>query len=147
MAIRRIQSKGPFRHDEAKAATALIYPGHLLKFNSAGKVLAHANEGGKAEAIFAGEDALQGKTVATIYTLNSVVDLVIPGKGSEVNAMIQDEQDIAIGDQLISAGDGTLIEVSEDSAGSTSEVIAVATAACDLTGSNTSNTLSPVRVL
>ena len=144
----RIHSKGPFRQEEAIAHAAGVYPGMLVMLNSDGEVAVHATEGGRAEAAFAMEDALQGKTVDDVYTVGTIVTYILPGKGSVVNAMIEDGQDVAIGDHLISAGNGKLKVSTDIESGETlSQVIAVAEEACDLTGSDTSDTLSAVRIL
>jgi hypothetical protein len=107
----RIHSKGPFVHEEYTAGNALIKPGMLLDFNVAGSaVVPHAISGGEAEAMFAEEDALQGKTVDDLYANASIVSVIIPNKGSEIRALIKDGQDITPGDELQSNGDGTLIK-------------------------------------
>ena len=104
----RIHLKGPYTHDEADAGEAGIYPGMLLKVASDGDVEIHDTEGGRAEALFATEDSLQGNTVATVYTVDNPVMLILPGLGCEVNALIAAGEDIAIGDWLCSNGDGCL---------------------------------------
>jgi hypothetical protein len=147
MATNRIHLKGPYRQDEAVTGAASIKPGHLVKKNSAGAVVVHGTEGGKAAPIFAAEDALQGKMVSEAYANAALATLVIPNVGSVVNAMIKDGENIAIGDHLISDGAGRLIEAAEDSALSTSEVVAIAEEACDLTGSNTVDTLCAVMIV
>jgi len=143
----RIHSKGAFRYEEFDAGEAGIYPGMLLEVNSSGDVIKHNTEGARAEKMFAQEDALQGKTVDDVYTANNPVGCILPVSGSEVNALIEDGQDISIGEELISAGNGCLKSASDLESGETlSEVIAIAAEACDLTGSGTSNTLAAVRV-
>ncbi len=146
----RVHNKGPFRHEENKAAAAGIYPGMLLILDSADKVAVHATEGGAlgGEAMFAEEDALQGNTIATVYTIDEIVSVIIPNKGSVVNALIEDGQDISIGDKLISAGNGKLKVTTDLESGETlANVIGIATEAIDLTGSNSSDTLSAVRIV
>jgi len=145
----RIHSKGPYTHEEYIAAEAGIYPGMLLKLDSSGYVGIHDDENGRAEALFAEEDALQGNTVSTVYTVANLVSCILPGMGCEIRALIQDEQDISIGDRLVSAGDGTLKALGTlDSEAIDVFVIAVAMEACDLTGSDTpaAGTLCRVRV-
>jgi len=144
----RVHSKGTYVHEEANAGAAGIYPGMLLKLNSSGNVVVHNIEGGRGEAMFAEEDALQGNTIETVYTSGQPVMLILPNKGSVVNAMIEDGQDISIGDELMSTGDGKLKKASDLESGETlSQVIAIAVEACDLTGSNSSDTLSGVRIV
>ena len=116
--------------------------------NSSGQIVVHNSEGGWAEAAFALEDALQGNTIATVYTSGAVAQYMLPVKGAVVNALIADGQDIAIGEKLISGGDGTLISFDDSASGISNPIpIAVAEEARDLTGSNTSNTISAVRIL
>lgn len=147
MAKRRIHSKGAYSYEERLAGEAGIYPGMLLEVNSAGAVIKHNSEAARAEKIFALEDALQGSTVATVFTAANPVPVIIPNSGSEVNALIKAGENIAIGDELMSAGDGTLIAVGSISSGVTLyEVVAVALEAEDLSGSGDVNTLIRVRV-
>ncbi len=146
---RRIHSKGPFTYEEYKANAEEIYPGHLIQVNSSNKVIPHDMIGGKGEAMFAQEDALQGKNVATIYAADNIVGCILPGKGCEVYARIQDAQDISIGDPLMSGGDGTLIIVADTSGADADEVIAYAAEDIDATASNTPaiGTLGRVRIV
>jgi len=139
----RIHSAGTYRHEEHTADVAGIYPGMLLEVDSSNQVLPHSSVGDIAEALFAEEDALQANTVDTVYTIENVVSCILPNKGSEVRALIQADQDIAIGDKLVSGGDGTLIERTA----TTQRVIAYAMEACDLTDSGAVNTLARVRVI
>ncbi len=145
----RIHSKGPFRHEEAVAGIAGIYPGMLLKLNSSGEVILHTTEGGELgdEVLIAEEDALQGNTIATVYTLAEVVSYIVAPKGSVLNMLIEDGQDIAIGDKIMSAGNGKLKITTDLESGETlAHVVGVAEEANDLTGSNTSDTISAVRL-
>lgn len=148
MAKRRIHSIGDYRQEEANAGEAGIYPGMLVKLNSSGNVIKHDVQGGFAEAAFAVEDALQGKTVSDVYANGSKVTYILPAKGSVVNALINAGENIAIGDKLISNGDGTLVEIgAADSAGTTTEIIAIAVEACDLSASGAVDTLAAVRIV
>lgn len=144
MAVRRIESKGSFEHIEAIAVEANIKPGMQVLLDSAGKFAIHGTAGGNYgdEIIIVIEDALQGKTVDDAYAINTRCFAVIPHDGAEVNLLIADEQDIAIGDKIIANGSGKFKETT----GVPKGMIGVATAANDLTGSNSSDTLSPVRI-
>jgi len=115
MAHQRIHGKGPYTHDEANASEAGIYPGMLLELDSAGGVIMHNTENGRMEALFAEEDALQGKTVSDVYTNGSKVSLILPGLGCEVCALLADGEDVLIGDYLVSNGDGCLKKQTDDS--------------------------------
>ena len=144
----RIHSKGPYCQEEYKANSALIYPGYLLRLDANGEVLPHDNSGAVCEAIFAVEDALQGKAVDTIYADDSIVTVILPGKGSVVNAMIEADEDVAIGDGLMSNGNGKLVVRSPDSAiGHEEYIVAFAMEACDCTGSNPADARCAVRVV
>ena len=60
----------------------------------------------------------------------------------------RDGQDVSTGDQLISAGNGKLKVLSDLESGETVEqIVGIATEDCDLTVSNSDDTLSPVRIL
>ena len=93
--------------EELKAAAA-ITPGMLVEINSAGKVQAHATGDGFVLPMFAKEDALQGKTIDQDYAATDPVLCWIPGRGDIVNAILHDEENVAIGDLLSSYGNGTL---------------------------------------
>ena len=146
---RRIHSKGPFTYEEYEANAEEIYPGMLIQVNSSGKVILHDTLGGKGEAMFAHEDALQGRTVSTIYEADDVVGCILPSQGCEVFARIQDAQDISEGDPLMSGGDGTLIAVADLSGAAADEIIAYAAEDIDATASSTpaAGTLGRVRVV
>lgn len=146
----RIHSKGPFRHDEAYASEAGIYPGMLCTLNSLGKLAIHVVEGGALgdEVLVAEEDALQGKTVDTVYPINQIASFMIPNKGSVVNMLIEDGQDISKGDKLISAGNGKLKVTTDLESGETlANVVGISEGDMDLTGSDSSDTISPVRIV
>ena len=147
MATNQIEIKGQFLAEEALAAGA-IKPGHLLQLDSNLKVVVHATEGGYAERAFAKEDALQGKTTADAYASGDQVFYSLAVPGSVVNAMIKAGQNIAKGDKLISAGDGTLKEDTAITSGTTlKQIIAYAVETKDLSASGAVNTLAAVRVV
>lgn len=146
----RVHSKGPFVQEEAKAGESGIYPGMLIKLNSSGEVIKHTTEGGNLgdETLIAMEDALQGKNADQVYTDGEIVTYMIANVGSVVNMLIEDEQDIDIGDKIMSAGNGKLKETTDLESGETlAKVVGVATEANDLTGSNTDDTRSQVRIV
>lgn len=142
MASNRIHIKGGYSYEEYTIGEANLYPGMLVELNSSGNVVAHDDEGGRGVCMILMEDALQGNTVDTVYT-NATVGLVIqPYKGTEVNVLIEDGQNIAIGTELISAGNGKFKAKADLESGEThDQTIGVAAEACDLTGSNSSDTL------
>jgi hypothetical protein len=93
-------------------AGGTITPGHLVKINSSDEFVVHSTSGGSvAPVLFAIEDALQGKTIADTYTSGNRVRAHLAEPGDEINVLIATSQNIAIGDHLCSAGDGTLAEI------------------------------------
>jgi len=146
----RIHCKGTFRHEEAYANEADIYPGMLLQLDSNGEVGMHDTEGGTIgdEVLIAEEDALQGNAVDTVYADGAIVSYLIPNKGSVVNMLLEDGQDVDIGEKIISAGNGLVKSYDDIGSGRTvSHVLGIAEEARDLTGSTATNTLIPVRVV
>ncbi len=143
--IKRIHSKGTFAQEEYYAAEAGIYPGMLVELNSDGKLIKHASSGGALgdEAMFAMEDYLQGRNVGTVYAINEIVFVIIPNKGSEINALLDDGESVVPGDKIMSGGDGTV----KKNAGGTS-IVGESTGTLDLSASsNTANGLTPVRIV
>lgn len=138
---------GEFRHEEELAA-GTITPGMLVELESTGDVQAHSSEGGVAARAFAEVDALQGNTLDDDYSADDLVMINVEIPGSECQAFLQAGQNVVIGDLLISAGDGTLIENGQESSGVTVyDYIAVAREALDLSGSAAVATLMRVFVL
>lgn len=147
MAARRIHIKGPYEHKEIEAGGA-ITPGHLCYVASTGKVLVHASQGGYHERLYAVEDALQGNPIGTAYSSGNIVSLNLMAPGSEIYAWLKAGANVAIGDTLISAADGTLI--GQDEATTTTnvkQIAAIALEAKDLSASGTVNTLIKVRIV
>ena len=138
--ISRIHSKGDYRYEE-HVADAALSPGHLLEINSDNEVLKHNSASVDAQALFAMEDALQGRLVSTAYAAAEVVPCILPAKGSVVNVYLYAGTSYAVGDILESHGDGTL------TTGTTFPLAVVEDSACDLSGSGAVDTLHPVRIL
>jgi len=138
---------GTFRRDERLAA-GTITPGMLVEIDSSGEFQAHSTEGGDAQLIFAEVDALQGNTLDDDYSADDLVEANIELPGNEVQALLAAGENVDIGDWLISAGDGTLIEEGNESSGVTvKKRIAVALEAEDLSGSDAVDTLIRVQLL
>jgi len=126
MAYRTIHSKGDYRTEEV-AAAGTITPGMLCEMTSAATVQAHSTEGGRAERLVAMEDALQGRAVSTNYSASEIVTLGLPVPGTEMAMLIASGESANIGDELVSAGDGTLKNASNLASASMNEqVIAIA---------------------
>ncbi len=117
-----------------RIAAAAITPGHLVEITSANKVQVHATGGGLAQKAFAVEDDMQGKTISDAYATGNRVQYNVFCGGEEVNAIIADGENIAIGDKLVSNGDGTLKELTSESGDET--VVAIAVEAVDMSGSS-----------
>ena len=108
MAYSTILLKGEGPNIEELEANAAIEPGMLVEYMSTGKVRKHSGKDGHVLPIFALEDELQGKGVKDAYAAGDNVRCWIPRRGDVVNALLEDGQVIAIGDFLVSAGDGHL---------------------------------------
>ena len=93
-------------------------PGHLLEFfSTAGSVRVHSTAGGNALPMFALESDLEGEEITHALTSGEEIQAWIAKRGDEVNALIKNGENIAVGDLLESAGDGTLEKFEADSAG------------------------------
>jgi hypothetical protein len=114
--------------------SAAVTPGHLVVLESTGKIKAHATSDGWAEKAFAVENDLQGENISTAYSSGDLAQYEIMTAGCVVNALIKNGEAIAIGDKLISAGDGTLKEASSEI--DFDSIIGVAVEACDMSGSS-----------
>lgn len=143
----QIHLRGRFDREELLAVAA-ITPGHLIEITSAGKFQKHSTEGGYAARIFAEISALEGETTANSYAADDLVSANIEMPGNDVQAFLQAGENVSIGDKLISAGDGTLIENGNEGSGVTvNQIVAIAREAKDLSGSGAVDTLMKVMVL
>lgn len=97
---------------EEFVAAGAITPGMLLELDSNGEVAPHSEAGGSAYPLFALEDELQGKGIDDNYAADDQVQVWLPGRGDIVNALVSGA-DVAIGDFLMSAGDGSLEKFSK----------------------------------
>jgi len=131
---------GDFRREELKAAAA-VSPGNLLEITSAGKFQKHSTAGGACLRIFAEIDALQGETLDDDYSTDDLVSANVEVPGNEVQAFLKAGENVAIGAELESAGDGTLQALT------TGKVVAVAREAEDLSGSGAVATLIQVMLV
>lgn len=108
MALKTITVKGRGIGREGVAGGA-ITPGHLVKLNSAGAVIAHNVAGGDAVPLFARENELAGKGIDTAYASNERVFYEALFSGCEVNALVAPSAAaIVVGDLLVSDGAGGL---------------------------------------
>jgi hypothetical protein len=95
---------------EEHVAGAAIIPGMLLAIASTDKVVKHATMYGNVMPMFALEDELQGREIGDAFAALEPVQCWIPNRGDVVLAILADGQNVAIGDLLISHGDGYLMK-------------------------------------
>ena len=128
--------------EEHVAEHAVITPGMLVTPSSANKVRPHNEAEGNAIPMFALEDELQGKNIDVNYAIGDPVQVWIPGRGDQVYAILKDDENVAVGDFLVSAGNGelqkkTLLESMESHAvDSRMTIVAQAIEAVDLSDSS-----------
>lgn len=142
--IKRIHSKGPFTQEEYKAGEAGIYPGMQVKLDANGEVIKHSTSGGALgdEKMFAMEDQIQGKTVDQVYANDSIVTVILPRVGCEINVLLEDGETVAPATKIMAGGTG---QVKANAAGT--QIIGMSTGTLDLSGSsNTADGLTPVRI-
>lgn len=137
-------------HEEAPAfGSTQIKPGYLLEvYNDSGtkKFRAHSVRGGRSQKLFAKEDSFRGGTVAGLiagiegtavsYYLGTNNDQVLAHRaqpGDKIQAVLKKGENIAIGDWLVSGGDGTLVKAA-------SAYLADTTAASSLITNTTAET-------
>jgi hypothetical protein len=109
---KRIHLKGSGRHEEGIAGAA-IKPGHLVMLDTDGDYVPHNNAYGKAERLFALEDALQGKSIDDSYASGDIVAMTVATPGDEVYAWLAAGEHAVVGEQLVSAGTGAFMEATD----------------------------------
>ncbi len=125
----------------AASATAIM-PGSLCQRTSADVVQVHGTAGGTGVTYIAREDSLQGKTLDDAYAPGNPVFLAIPVQGAVAQMLLTYGVSYAIGDLLISAGDGSL----KKTTGTPLKYVAAVEEAVDLTAA-VANTLGVVRFI
>jgi hypothetical protein len=124
-----------------RIAYAAITPGMLCElYSTSGYCRKHATSGGNAVPIFALEDELQGKGITDAYAAGDKVQLWVAQRGEEVNALLADGENVAIGDFLVSNGDGYLKKYAFDSAEKEDLIVAQALEAIDRSSSSGGDT-------
>ena len=108
MAKRTIKLKRYLDINNEYLASAALYPGALVELHTDGKVRNHSTGGGFAAKMFALEDELQGRSIDDAYAEDDPVQVWAAVPGEEVLARLADDEDVAIGEFLVSNGDGTL---------------------------------------
>lgn len=142
----RIRSYGVLAKSEYVAGGA-ITPGHLVDINSSNQVVVHASEGGNSKQLFADVDDMQGRVIDTPYASGERVHVWHVRSGDSVNAILADGETVAIGDLLMSAGDGTVKKYVADAIDSTAatdtvqpnKIVGWAEVALDLSDSSTAD--------
>lgn len=126
---RTIHLNGPIGHKEELviASGQSIKPGMLIKKTSAGEATVHATSGGFGLPLIVAEDEFQGDAtstggVAVTYTAGTPVFAQYAQPGSLKYVLLKASENVAIGDFLISGGDGTFIKTT----GTPSQTFAVA---------------------
>lgn len=135
-------------------ANAAITPGHLVELMSTGKIRSHATAAGNAYKWFALEDVLQGKTISEAYAALDPVLVWMTAPGEEVYAVLANGQNIAKGDLLESAGDGTLTKHTADAWTSANvgtvygnAIVGVALEAVDMSGSSGADPNGRIKIM
>lgn len=109
MAYNTIKLKKYLDIVKEKDAAAAITPGHILEQTSLDKFQVHSSAGQNVTPlIVALEDELQGNGIDDAYATNNKVQAWYPQSGEEFYGILKDGQNVAIGDELESNGDGTL---------------------------------------
>lgn len=115
---------------EEHLAGGTIYPGMLLIMSAADTVVAHNDDApANCYAMFAVEDALQGKGIDDPYVTGDPVQVWIPYRGDWVYAILEDGANVSVGTFLESNGAGYLQAYTQGTP------VAVAMEAMDLSGS------------
>ena len=125
--------------NEFTATAVAITPGFFLELTSAGLVQAHSTEGGPVLPMVALEDELQGKGITDNYAVSAKIQVWTAVRGEEVYALLADGEDVAIGDFLISDGNGRLKKYDGTTASDVEfpqSLVAVALEAVDMSGSS-----------
>ena len=146
MPTQRVHAKGPFQYEEYLADEAGIKPGHLVKLLQSGNIIRHDVEQGRNERMFAQEDALQGRTIGTTYANAELVGVILPNIGSQVQALLADDETVVIGDWLVSNGDGCLRKEDEDSDLIDVFCVGVAMEAVDTANDSATSNCWPIRI-
>jgi hypothetical protein len=116
MAIDKIALKtGRGITQEEAIANATITPGQLIERLSTDKVQRHSTAGGSIGLkMIAVEDVLQGNGIDDDYSADDRVIYHIPIPGQEYYMLLKDGENVVIGDDVESAGDGDVQKFVED---------------------------------
>lgn len=133
-AAQTIRLAGPdgFQEEFKVASGATIKPGMIVRRTSATECNVHNVSGGDGASLIVHENALLGLGVDDSATAGGDVfaEYVIPG--AKRYARLKASENVAVGDQLISGGDGTLIKTT----GTPSKVFAICEEASNVATQN-----------
>jgi hypothetical protein len=111
-AAKTIRLAGPdgVQEEFLVASGATLKPGMLVRRTSATECNVHATSGGDGASLILHEDAYQGLGVddSAAAATRVYAEYVIPG--AKRYARLKANENVAVGDSLISGGDGTLIK-------------------------------------
>lgn len=111
-AARTIRLAGPdgVQEEFIVASGATLKPGMLVRRTSATECNVHATSGGAGASLILHEDAYQGLGVddSAAQATRVYAEYVLPG--AKRYARLKANENVAVGDSLISGGDGTLIK-------------------------------------
>ena len=134
---RTVRIKGDGIRKE-RAAAAAITPGQLVELASATTIQRHSTAGGPAQRAFLIEDDHQGLGINDNAASGAMLTYEIFPRGAEVNALLSDGENAAVGNFLESNGDGDLQVAIVDSTGvgGGEALVAIAMEAVDLSDSS-----------
>jgi hypothetical protein len=138
MASKTVVLKGQSLREELTASGA-ITPGHLCQIDSAGKIKVHASAGQNCYPLVAVENDIIGNDIDDAYASGDWVQAEWLYPGATFQAILKDGENVAIGDFLESAGDGTLQKHVADGSLSTvysNQIVGIAKTALDMSGSS-----------
>ena len=143
----QIHLSGDYEYFEVKAS-GTIKPGYLCDIHTSTgkKVRAHPTVGGYGPKHIAVEDALQGNTIDDNYSSGDLVALHTPRPGAVYQLWLKAGENVAIGDRLMSAGDGTLQEFEAADTVTADAIVGTAEEAVDLSASGAVATRIDVRI-
>lgn len=120
--------------DEAVANEAGIKPGHVIQLLSTGKVQLNDAANGRAPAMIAVEDSMQGKETSEAYASGALVQYGVFRSGDVVALRLKDGETAVVGSVLFPATGGEVEVV--DSADGTDVCFAIALEAVDMSDSS-----------
>lgn len=95
-------------HRKEGVTDEAVTPGHLLELGGSNDLQKHSSADGNAAAMFALENDLVGDGIDTAYASGDTVQYVIAYPGAKIYALLGDGENVAVGADLASNGDGTL---------------------------------------